>query len=78
MARIFSQPYISPPDYDTVEFPFKKKIIREQQSAFNEYERCQQSNAAARQEVPPQLVDAGVFCRPDQCSRSRYVDDNSC
>jgi hypothetical protein len=30
-----------------------------QQSAVDEYERCQQSNAMARQEVPQQLVDAG-------------------
>jgi hypothetical protein len=24
MASLFAQPYISPPDYDTVEFPSKK------------------------------------------------------
>jgi hypothetical protein len=30
-----------------------------QQSAVNEYQRCQQSNATARLEVPPQQVDAG-------------------
>jgi hypothetical protein len=29
------------------------------QQSVNEYERCQQSNAMARQEVPPQQVDAG-------------------
>jgi hypothetical protein len=27
MASLFSQPYISPPDYDTVEFPSKKDIL---------------------------------------------------
>jgi hypothetical protein len=59
MASLFAQPYISPPDYDTVVFPLKKKILLVQQSAVNEYERCQQSNATARQEVPPQQVDAG-------------------
>jgi Integrase zinc binding domain len=59
MASQFSQPYISPPDYDTVEFPSKKEILLAQQSAFNEYERYQQSNAMARQEGPPQKVDAG-------------------
>jgi Integrase zinc binding domain len=30
-----------------------------QQSAVDEYERCKQGNAMARQEVPPQQVDAG-------------------
>jgi hypothetical protein len=30
-----------------------------QHSAANEYERCVQSNATVRQEVPPQQVDAG-------------------
>jgi hypothetical protein len=42
-----------------VEFPSKKKILLVQQSAVNENERCQQGNAIARQEVPPQQVDAG-------------------
>jgi hypothetical protein len=56
---LFAQPYISPLDYDTVEFPSKKEILLMQQSAVNEYERCQQSNATARKEVPPQQVDAG-------------------
>jgi hypothetical protein len=59
MASLFAQPYISPPDFDTVEFPSKKEILLVQQSTVNEYERCQQSNATARQEVPPQQVDAG-------------------
>jgi hypothetical protein len=60
MASLFSQPYISPPDYDTVKFPSKKDILLVQQSAVDEYERCQQGNAISRQEVPPQQVDAGV------------------
>jgi Integrase zinc binding domain len=59
MASLFAQPYISPSDYDYVEFQSKKEIILRQQSAVNEYERCQQSNATARQEVPPQQVDTG-------------------
>jgi hypothetical protein len=59
MASLFARPYIRPPDYDTVEFPSKKEILLVQQSAVNEYERCQQSNATARQQVPPQQVDAG-------------------
>jgi hypothetical protein len=42
MASLFAQPYISPPDYDTVEFPSKKEILLVQQSAVDEYERCQQ------------------------------------
>jgi hypothetical protein len=58
-ASLFSQPYISPPDYDTVEFPSKKEILLVQQSAVDEYERCQQGSAMARQEVPPQQVDVG-------------------
>jgi hypothetical protein len=41
-----------------VEFPSKKEILLVQQSAVDEYERCQQDNAMARQEVPPQQVDA--------------------
>jgi RNase H-like domain found in reverse transcriptase len=59
MASLFAQPYISPPDYDTVEFSSKKDIPLVQQSAVDEYERCQQGNAMARQEVPPHQVDAG-------------------
>jgi hypothetical protein len=59
MASFFAQPYITPPDYDTVKFPSKKDILLVQQSAVNEYERRQQRNAAARQEAPPQQVDAG-------------------
>jgi hypothetical protein len=59
MASLFAQPYISPPDYDTVDFPSKKKILLFQQSAFDEYERYQQSNATARQELPTQQVNAG-------------------
>jgi hypothetical protein len=58
-VSLFAQPYISPPDYDTVEFPSKKDILRVQQSAVDEYERCQKSNTTARQEVPPKHVDAG-------------------
>jgi hypothetical protein len=42
-----------------VEFPSKKEILLLQQSVVNEYERCQQSNATACQEVPPQKVEAG-------------------
>jgi hypothetical protein len=59
MASLFAQPYISPPDYDTVEFPSKKYIPLVHKSAVDEYERCQQGNAMARQEVPPQQVDVG-------------------
>jgi hypothetical protein len=59
MASLFAQPYISPPDYDTVKFPSKKEILLARLSAVNEYERFQQSNATARQEEPPQQVDAG-------------------
>jgi hypothetical protein len=59
LSSLFAQPYISPPDHDTVTFPSKKDILLVQQSAVNEYERCQQSNATACQEEPPQKVDAG-------------------
>jgi hypothetical protein len=58
MASLFVQPYISPPDYDTAEIPSKKDIQLAQQKAVNEYERTQQSNATAPQEVPPQYVNA--------------------
>jgi hypothetical protein len=51
-------PYISPPDYDTVEYPSNKEILLVKQSAVNKYKHCQQSNATARQEVSPQQVDA--------------------
>jgi hypothetical protein len=40
MASLFAQPYIIPPDYNTVEFPSKKEILLVQQSAVYEYERC--------------------------------------
>jgi hypothetical protein len=59
MASLFAQPYISPPDYDSVEFPSKKVILLAQQSAVNEYERCQQGKATAWQEGPPQQVNLG-------------------
>jgi Integrase zinc binding domain len=58
MASLFAQPYISPPDYDTVGFPSKKDILLVQQSAVDEYGRYQQGSEMARQEVPPQQVDA--------------------
>jgi hypothetical protein len=61
MASIFAQPHISPPDYDTVEFPSRKMIILAQKSAVNEYERYQQSNKTAHQIVPPQQVDDGCM-----------------
>jgi hypothetical protein len=75
MDSLFAQPYISPPDYDTVGFPSRKEIILAQQSAVNEYESYQQSNATARQEVPPQQVDAGGMrmlstMDPRACSRA--------
>jgi hypothetical protein len=59
MDSLFAQPYISPPDYDTVEFPSKKEILLVQQSAVNEYDSCQQNNATARQGAPPQQFNAG-------------------
>jgi hypothetical protein len=59
MASQFAQTYMSPPDYDTVDFRWNKEILLMQQSAFNEYERCQKRNATARQEVPPHQIDAG-------------------
>jgi hypothetical protein len=33
----FSLPFISPPDYDTVEFTSKKEILLAQKCASNEY-----------------------------------------
>jgi hypothetical protein len=42
-----------------VDFPSEKKILLVHQSAVNEYERFQESNATARQEAPQQQVDAG-------------------
>jgi RNase H-like domain found in reverse transcriptase len=36
MASLFQQPYISPPDYDTVEFSSEKDILLAQQSAVDE------------------------------------------
>jgi hypothetical protein len=33
MGSLFAQPYITPPDYDTVEFPSKKDILLAQTSA---------------------------------------------
>jgi hypothetical protein len=36
MASLFSQPYTTPPDYDTVEFPPKKEILPAQKSAVQE------------------------------------------
>jgi hypothetical protein len=47
MFSLFAQPYISPPDYDKVEFPSKKEILLVQQSAFDEYDLCHQGYAMA-------------------------------
>jgi hypothetical protein len=74
MTSLFAQPYISPPDYDTVKFPFKKKIILAQLSAVNEYERCQQSNATACQEESPQQVDAGGM---RMMNKALYIPDSA-
>jgi hypothetical protein len=74
MASLFAQPYITPPDYDTVEFPSKKEILLAQQSAVNEYEGRQQSNATACQEVPPQQVDAGGM---EQMNNSLWILDRA-
>jgi hypothetical protein len=30
MASLFAQPYINPPEYDTVEFPSKREILQAQ------------------------------------------------
>jgi RNase H-like domain found in reverse transcriptase len=38
MASMFAQPYISSPDYNTVEFPSMKEILLVQKSAVDEYE----------------------------------------
>jgi hypothetical protein len=59
MASLFAQPYISPPEYNTVQFPSKKEIPAVHQSAVDEYKSFHQSKAIARSEVPPQQVDAG-------------------
>jgi hypothetical protein len=59
MDRLYTQPYIRPPDYDTVEYPSKKEILLAQQIAVHGYERHKQSNATALQEVPPQQFGAG-------------------
>jgi hypothetical protein len=59
MASRFAKPYISPPDYDTVEVPSNNEILLVHQSAVNEYERCEQSKATALKEASPQQVDAG-------------------
>jgi hypothetical protein len=42
-----------------MDFPSKKDILLVQQSAANDNDNFQQSNATARHEVPPQQVDAG-------------------
>jgi hypothetical protein len=58
MASLFAQPNITPPDYDTVEFPSKKEILLAQKSAVQENERNQHAKATARREEPSQQVDA--------------------
>jgi hypothetical protein len=59
MASLFAQPYATPPDSDTVEFPLKKEILLVQKSAVKECERYQHSKSNARREYPPQQVDNG-------------------
>jgi hypothetical protein len=36
MTSLFAQPYISPPDYDTVDFLSKEEILLVQQTAVQE------------------------------------------
>jgi hypothetical protein len=43
MAGLYAQPCITPPDYDTVDFPAKKEILMAQKSAVYEYERCRKA-----------------------------------
>jgi Integrase zinc binding domain len=62
MASLFAHPYISPPEYDTVDFPSNKEILLAQQSADNEQELLQQSNATGRREedalwIPERAVE---------------------
>jgi hypothetical protein len=59
MASLSAKPYISSLDYESAEFPSKKEILLVLQSAVNEFERFQENNAAACQEVPPQQVGTG-------------------
>jgi Integrase zinc binding domain len=42
-----------------MDFPSQNEILLAQHSAVNSYEQCQQRDSTARQEVPPQQVDAG-------------------
>jgi hypothetical protein len=59
LASLFAQPYLTPPDYDTVEFPSKKEFLMAQKSAVQEYDRSQLDKATARREESSQQVDSG-------------------
>jgi hypothetical protein len=48
MTILFEQPYITPPDYDTVEFPSIKEILLVKKSAVKEYEQSQLDKATSR------------------------------
>jgi hypothetical protein len=59
MASLFAGPYITPPDYGTVEFPPRKEILLAQTSAVKEIERNQHGKATSRRQESPQCFDAG-------------------
>jgi hypothetical protein len=59
MASRFAQPSITPPDYDTVEFPSKKDILMAQLSAVQQYDQIQLDKATARREERPQQFNVG-------------------
>jgi hypothetical protein len=61
MASLFAHPYIYPPDYDKIEFPWNKDILMALKNAVQEYERSHHSRATARREEPPQQVDSGCM-----------------
>jgi hypothetical protein len=60
MASLFAQPYVTPPDYNTVEFPSKQKILLVQTSTVQEYGRNQHGKMSARREKQPQQVAGGM------------------
>jgi hypothetical protein len=48
MSSLVAQPYITLPDYNTVEFSSKNEILLSQNSAVKKYERNQHGKAIAR------------------------------
>jgi hypothetical protein len=58
-VSLFALPYMTSPNYDTVDFPSEEEILLEQKNSVHGYERNQHAKDTAHREEPPQHVEGG-------------------